>query len=125
MAGVTLGPRGPMIGTADNTGSNTGRWTVAFTPAILAFTVPQVEIYKIAVMGAPGSTFSVYVETKQWGSNIYGVQNEWEDVNSNLIVRIGESLYFYWSNLATDGKPPTVTIFLRYDPQLGRLDGVD
>lgn len=115
---VSLGTRGPLTGAADVTGNNTGKWTVAFTPAILAFTVPQIEIYKIACTGAPGTFFNVYVEFHQWAANVYGVQNEWEDSNSNLLVRPGESVYFYWSDGVSDNTPPVVTLWIRFDQDL-------
>ena len=118
-----LGPRGPITGALDTTGNNVGNWTVGFNPVLLSFTVPEAFVYKIQVTGAVGSTFNVYVENKQWDSNIFGNQNSWDDDGGDtLIVRTGESLYFYFSDQTTDVTPPVVTIFLRYD--LNKFGGI-
>jgi hypothetical protein len=111
-----LGPRGPVSGLLDNTGFNTGNWTVTFNPVTLSFTVPEAFVYKIQVTGAVGSSFNVYVENKQWDSNIFGNQNSWDDDGGDtLIIRVGESLYFYFSDQPSDLTPPIITVFLRYD----------
>jgi hypothetical protein len=110
-----LGRRGPVTGIADQTGLNPGNWTIAFTPAILAFTVPEVLIYKINTMGALGSSFSVYIETQQHDVNVFGTQNSWYDDADTLVIRPGENFYLCYSNPATDNTPPVATIFMRYD----------
>jgi hypothetical protein len=121
-----LGRRGPLTGTADNTGLNTGNWTIAFTPPLLNFTLPQVLVYKIQVSGAPGSSFNIYVDSDQWDVNLYGGQNSWSDSGGDeLIVRSGQSLYLMYNDPATDGSPPMATCFLRYDSSLASLAGLN
>lgn len=110
-----LGARGPFTGTPDQTGLNPGNWTIVFAPAMLNFTVPEALVYKATVSGALGSSFNVYIEAKQFDSNIFGNQNSWEDQNDTLIIRPTETMYFMYSNPDTDGQPPVATIFLRYD----------
>lgn len=114
---VTLGSRGPVTGIADQTGNNKGNWTVSFTPDILSFTVPQAEVYKMIVRGAANSEFDVYVESKQWDTAVYGARNSW-DPTQTLILRPGETLYFYYNDPVTDNTPPVVTIWLKFDKDL-------
>lgn len=120
MSYVTLGARGPVTGLTDMTGLNMGNWTVAFTPAILNVNVPQFEVYKMIVAGAPNTTFRVYIDGQQWDVGIYGTQNSWDPVQP-LIVRPGQYLYFMYSDAVTDANPPVVTVWLRYDPLLNNL----
>jgi hypothetical protein len=115
---ITLGSRGPVTGTPDTTGLNPGNWTISFTPDIINVNVfTQFEVYKMVVKGAPGTTFDVYVESKQWDTAIYGTKNSW-DPQQPLIMRPGETLSFLYSDPVTDNSPPKAWIWLRYDPQL-------
>jgi hypothetical protein len=109
-----LGARGPLTGVPDTTQLNPGNWTVAFTPDIINVNVPQCEVYKIVVSGAPNTTFDVYVDIQQWDTGVYGALNSW-DPQQPLILRPGNSLYFCYSDPTTDNTPPIVTIWLRYD----------
>lgn len=113
-----MGPRGPETGVADPTGNNTGNWTIIFNPVLLNFTIPQVYIYKITVNGALGSSFDLYIENQRHASNIFGNQNDFNDTSDSIIIRPGETLYFYFNNPSTDGSPPIATVFLRYDYSL-------
>jgi len=110
MTALPLGPR-MLIGTVDETGNNAGNWTVAFTPDVFAINVPF-EVYHIIVNGAPGSTFTVFVENNQWDNVQVGDINSW-DPSQVLGMRPGQSLYFYYSDAVTDLTPPTVTVWLR------------
>lgn len=101
------------VGQPDNTGNNTGNWTVTFTPADMNVQVSSFEVYKIVISGAPGSTFNVFVDINQWDTSVRGDINSW-DPNQPLLVSPGQSLYFYWSDPITDGTPPEVTIWLRF-----------
>lgn len=112
----TLGPR-TQKGVADTTGNNPGNWTVQFTPADLNINVAFFEVYKIVVKGAPGSSFDVYVGLNQWDSGIRGDFNSW-DPSETLELIPGQDIYFYWSNAATDGNQPSVTMWLRYDQSI-------
>lgn len=109
----TLGPR-TAKGAADQTGNNSGNWTVVFDPATLNVNVAEFEVYHMVVLGAPGSTFNVYVDSHQWDTNVFGTQNSW-DPSQPLIMRPGETLYFYYSDPITDNNPPVVTVHLRYN----------
>lgn len=110
-----LGKRGPVTGLADTTGNNAGNWTIAFTPAILTFTVPEAMIYKIQVAGALGSAFNVYIENVQHDVNVFGNQNSFFDDSDCLLIRPSETFYLYYNDPVSDGTPPVATIFLRYD----------
>jgi hypothetical protein len=114
MTSVTLGARGPVTGTPDNTALNPGNWTIAFTPDILQVNVPQFEVYKMVVKGAPNTTFNVYVDSQQWDVGIYGTLNSWDPVQP-LILRPGQTLYFMYSDPVTDDNPPVATVWVRYD----------
>jgi len=116
---VDLGSRGPITGTADTTGFNSGNWTVVFDPSVLSCTLAQFEVYKIVVSGAANTTFDVYRENKLWDVGIYGTLNSW-DPQQPLLMLFGQTLAFAYSNPATDGNPPIVTIWMRYDSTLAQ-----
>jgi hypothetical protein len=118
---VSLGPRvatqnqGQVA--ADLTGRNPGNWTVTFTPADLNCNLPYFEVCHIVITGAPGSLFSVWIDTFQWDTNQNGTANSW-DPSVPMPLKPGQYLYFFWSDLATDGMPPTVTLWLRFDQDI-------
>lgn len=116
MAYKTLGSL-RQVGEADQSGVNRGFWTVHFDSQNLPH-VPFYEIYKIVIAGATNSTFTMYVGIHQWDVSQYGVSNTWEDEGSPLHMRPGQELYFFWSNPSTDGNPPVVTVWMRYDTSL-------
>jgi hypothetical protein len=118
---VSLGPR---VGSqsqgqvqADQTGNNPGNWTVTFGPDDLNCNLPYFEVAHIVLQGAAGSSFTVWIDNFQWDANQNGFSNSW-DPSVPLPLRPGQTLYFYWSDLATDGTPPMVTIWLRYDQDI-------
>jgi hypothetical protein len=114
---VSQGPRGPVKGIADTTGRNPGKWTVTFDPAVLNCTLPYFEICRIVVSGALGSTFTVYVDTFIWDNVNNGNINAW-DPNVAIPVRPGQYIYFFWSDADTDGTPPSVQVWIRYDQDI-------
>jgi len=123
VAYLTLGSR-TAKGAADTTGTNKGNWTVSFTPAMLAVTETEFEVYKIVITGgSAAASFTVYVDTQQWDTAIYPAGNSW-DPQQPLIVRYGQTVYFYLSSAATDGNQPVVTMWLRYEPALSQIYGV-
>jgi hypothetical protein len=123
---VTIGPRaastslagasGPLVG-PDTTGRNTGNWTVTFDPDDLNSNMPFFEVCHIVVNGAPGSGFTMWIDNYQWDSNQNGYSNSW-DPAVPMPLRPGQTLYFFWSDVSTDGLPPSVTIWLRYDQDI-------
>lgn len=120
---VGLGAR-TVAGTADTTGNNRGNWTVQFTPQALNINVPHFECYKLVVTGAAASaTFNVYVNTYQWDTAIYAVNNSW-DPQQPLLMTPGDTLYFYYSSASSDGHMPTIAAWFRYDPALTQLYGI-
>lgn len=119
----TLGSR-TMLGAADTTGQNPGNWTVQFAPKDLAVTVTEFEVYKIVVTkAAQTATFDVFVDSKQWDTSVYGTNNSWDPVQP-LIMRFGETLYFYYSSASSDGNTPKVTVWLRHSLELSSVFGV-
>jgi hypothetical protein len=117
---VTLGAVSA-AGAADTTGFNAGNWTVQFTPQIIGINVPHFECYKLVVTGASATaTFNVYVNTNQWDTAIYAVNNSW-DPQQPLLLRPGDTLYFYYSTAASDGHQPLITAWFRYDPALTQV----
>lgn len=118
----TLGARS-LKGAADTTGFNTGKWTVQFTPADINIQVTEFEVYKIIVTGgAATATFNVYVDNQQWDTAVYAPNNSWDPVQP-MIVRFGQTIYFYYSSASSDGHQPVVTIWLRYDLSLDQIFG--
>ena len=116
---VPLGARLASVTTgmvkADDTGRNAGNWTVTIHPDDMNVPgVPFFEVCHIVINGAAGSSFTVYIENQQWDTNQQGQANSW-DPAVPLPLRPGQWLYFFWSNVATDDQPPSVTIWLRYD----------
>jgi hypothetical protein len=108
-------------GAKDTTGFNSNKWTVAFTPQVLNVSVqiPQFEIYKLILTGAAQTAnFDVYVDNGHWDTNVYAAQNSWEPSGGTLIMTAGQTLYFYYSSLASDGNTPKITAWLRYDVAL-------
>jgi len=123
VAYLTLGSR-TAVGAADTTGTNTGNWTVSFPPNVLAITETEFEVYKIVITGgSAAASFNVYVDAQQWDTAIYPAGNSW-DPQQPMIVRYGQTIYFYLNSAATDGHKPKVTIWLRYQPELSQIFGV-
>jgi hypothetical protein len=123
MSYLTLGAR-TAKGTADTTGKNTGNWTVQFTPRDLAITETEFEVYKIIITGgASSASFDVYIDNQQWDTAIYPAGNSW-DPQQPLIVRYGQTLYFFLNSASSDGHKPVVTIWLRYQPELSQIYGL-
>lgn len=116
MTYIELGSR-TKNGAADRTGNNIGNWTVTFAPVDIATNVSYFEIYKVIVHGAPGSSLNWYVDTKLWETTLAADDNAWDPAQPLLMIP-GRYLYFYWSNPSSDGQPPTVTIWMRYDPEI-------
>jgi hypothetical protein len=122
---VELGARGPVTGVPDNTGNNPGNWTVVLDPNTfnISTQIQYFEIYKMIVHGAAGSAFSVYVDINQWDTNVFGQANSWDPIQP-LKVQQGQYVYFYYSDAVTDGTPPVVTVWVRYDRDLLYSGGV-
>ncbi len=98
-------------GKIDNTGANpygNGFWSVTFDPAILAMSTNLFEVYHMTVQGPAGSSLQVYVDTTFYDATSSGDLNSW-DPNQVLIMRGGQSLYFYWNSSSTP--QPVVTIW--------------
>ena len=122
MAYRTLGSRSAK-GAADTTGQNTGNWTVQFAPNDLNVQLTEYEVYKIVVTGAaPSATFDVFADAQQWDTAVYATNNSWDPVQP-LILRFGQTLYFYYSSPASDGDQPQVTIWLRQNVELTQVFG--
>jgi hypothetical protein len=118
----TLGSRAA-TGAKDTTGRNPGNWTVTFDPNLLNVQVTEFEVYKIVVTGAASSaTFNVYVGQQLWDTSVYATNNSW-DPQQPLIVRFGDTIYFFYSSASTDGNMPSITIWLRYDVALTSVFG--
>jgi hypothetical protein len=113
---VPLGSRN-LTGVADNTGNNTGNWTVSFTPDVLNCNLPYFEVCHIVVAGAGGSNFGVYIDLQFWDTNQNGFLNSW-DPAVPMPLRPGQTLYFYYSDPITDNTPPVITVWLRYDQDI-------
>lgn len=114
MSVVQLGSR-TVTGTVDegnNPYDNAGNWTAAFTPALLAVAQQSFEVFHIVVSGAAGSSFLIYIDGFFWDNVSYGQANSWDPVNP-MPVKTGQTVYFYYSDSASDGTPPTVTLWLR------------
>ncbi len=114
---VPLGNR-TATGEPDQTGQNPGNWTVTFDSSVINVNVPFFECYQITVTGAPGSTFTVFINLQSWSQSNNGQLNAW-DPSQPLYIRPGDTIYFYYSDPATDGIPPVVTLWLRYDQDIG------
>jgi len=100
---------------ADTGTQNNGNWTVSFDPSVLTNLLPQSQVYHIVVQGATvGTTAKVFIDNFQWDVVPECSINSW-DPNEPLPLKPGQTLYFYFSSLDTDGKKPNVTIWLRYD----------
>jgi hypothetical protein len=118
----TLGSRSA-AGAADTTGNNKGNWTVQFPPSLLNVNVPEFECWKIIVTGgSPSATFNVYINGAIFDTAVYAPNNSW-DPTQPMILRPGDTLYFYYSDADSDGYEPSITIWLRYDVALSSVFG--
>ena len=104
-------------GQPDISGLNSGNWTVAFTAPTLNVNIAFFEIHHIVVKGAPGTTFTVWINNRQWGAAARGDINEW-DPNQPMQLNPGDDVLFMYSDPVTDGKPPVITVWLRYDQDI-------
>lgn len=122
MPKVYQGPR-TLTAKADNTGNNTGNWTVAFTPADIAIHWTIYEIYKMVVNIAEAAgvvAFTVFIGQHQYeGFQTSGVAS-WSDAQP-MRVDGGETLYFYFTEPSTDGTPPSVTLWCQVDTDVARI----
>ena len=112
-------PAAPQQATPDQTGKNTGNWTVTFDKNALNCQVAQAEVYQIAIDGPVGSTFALYRNNRLWNNVVQGWSNNYDPVNP-LYIRPGDSLFFYWDASVMTAPVPTVTLWLRYDTELRR-----
>lgn len=113
---VELGPR-TVKGAADQTGNNSGNWTVVFDQSVLNTRMPYIEVYHVIIHGALGSKMDWFVEQNIWESTVAADDNSW-DPTQPLQLRAGQNMYMYWSDPVTDNTPPTATIWLRYDQDI-------
>lgn len=115
MSYIGLGSRGPVSATSDTTGLNTGNYTTAFTPAVMACNVAYFEVYHMVVANVPiGANANIIINNKPWGFT-YPLQGaEWNPPQPMLLNPTDE-LDFLWS-IAASGQAPQVTVYLRYDP---------
>jgi hypothetical protein len=94
---------------------------VVFTPQVININVSRFECYKLIVTGAAATaTFNVFVNTYQWDTAVYAVNNSW-DPQQPLLLTPGDTLYFYYSSASSDGHQPTITAWFRYDPSLTQV----
>src|SRR5215469_50362 len=108
---IELGSRF-LKGAADTTQNNTGNWTVTFDKSVFTTEMPQYELYHIVLHGAAGSSFNVFIDNREYDTNVAGDQNSWNPPQP-MILRPGQTVYFYWSDPTSDNTPPRVTVYLR------------
>lgn len=112
-----LGAGLELTATPDTTGNNPGNWTITADATALNYKVAQAEIYQISIDGPIGSSMAVYRGRRLWNRVNQGWQNSY-DPQQPLIVRDGDTLFFYW----TMGPPalpvPTAILWIRYDTDL-------
>ena len=119
----TLGSRSAK-GAADTTGQNRGNWTVSFDPNLLNVQVTEFEVYKIIVTGgASSATFNVYIDAQLWDTAVYAPNNSWDPVQP-MVLRYGQTLYFFYSSASSDGHQPLITVWLRHEVSLSQVFGL-
>lgn len=109
-----LGPRAATGAADQDNPLGAGNWTVTFPPSLIAVQQPLFEAYHIVLSG-PGGYFEVYRNSDFWDTSLLATQNSW-DPQQPLLLRPGDTTYFYFSVAAGDA--PKVTMWLRYTPPL-------
>lgn len=124
MAKVPLGSR-YKVATADATGRNSNKWTVAFEPADLAIHWTIYEVYKIVVNIATSAgvvPFTVFIDNNQYEGYQSSTIATWSDPQP-MAIPGGATLYFFFDENVTDNTPPSVTIWVQIDEAVARLEG--
>jgi hypothetical protein len=105
--------------------NNSGNWTATFSPDVMNLPQGQFEVTKGTISGgAPGAHFMVYSDAIQLDAGVldaYGSATFYKGSDNEFIISggIGATyLYFYFSDISTDGYSPVVTLWLAYDTTL-------
>lgn len=112
-----LGPSQLLTATLDTTLNNPGNWTIVADPQHLNSKVAQAEIYQIGIDGPIGSSFRLFRNTHLWNAVNQGWQNSY-DPQQALIIRPGDTLFFYWSMGPPNLPVPTAKLWIRFDTDL-------
>jgi hypothetical protein len=112
---IGLGSRGPVAAIADTTGLNTGKYTNAFTPAVISCNVPYFEIYHLVITNVPvGANAQIVINNKPYGFT-YPLFGSEYDPSQPILMNPTDEIDFLWS-ITASGQAPQVTLYLRYDP---------
>lgn len=110
--GASLGATEPVPAAIDTSkGINAGNWTAVVTPQIFGISLPEFEVYRIAIDGGPpGSTLIVYIGNSHWDTAFPGNDTAW-DPNQPMPVQQGQTVHLYWRSNAAP--MPTATLWMR------------
>lgn len=118
MSYIGLGSRGPVIASADTTGFNTGNFTCSFSPAVLNTNVAYFEVYHFVVANVPvGASAQITINNKPWGFTYPLQGSEWNPPQP-MLLNPTDQIDFLWSIVSSGSQAPTVTAWLRYDPDI-------
>lgn len=100
--------------TAQGGFSNAGNYTTVFDLKNLKVQVPTFECYHLYVSAPGGASFQIFINNGQWDNQLLGQANAWDAVQP-MLLRPGDTIFFYW-NVAVPSTPvPSVTAWFRYD----------
>lgn len=102
------------LDTAQGGFANTGNYTTTFDATNMRFAVPTFECYHLYVNGPPGASFQVFINNLQWDNQLLGQANGWDPVQP-MLLRPGDTIFFYWNVAVPNTIIPAVTAWFRYD----------
>lgn len=113
---VDFGPQGTITGGPDNTGYNSGNWTLVIDQSVFGNQgIPAMEIYEMSITCAPGAVLTMYKNGKNPRTFRVGFNHLTAKDGAGEYMKPGDSLWLCFSDPIEDGIVPTCTFQIRAD----------